>query len=374
MSDVIVIGGGIVGASAAYALACEGVTVTLIDREDTGYATAAGAGIIAPATSLHEEAPVVALMDAAVGYYPRLLAQLSDDGETETGYAAVGALVVATTEEEVARLAGVARGAQARRDRGTTHIDEVRLVDAVEACRLFPPLAHFPAALHIAGSARIDGRLMRSALRRAAERRGARIVQGDARPLVEGGRVAGVESGGTRHTADAVILAGGAWSAELARSLGFSLPVYPQRGQILHMEMPDVETGAWPIVLGFHAHYLLTFPKYRVVAGATREHEAGFDPRVTVAGIHEVTGEALRVAPELARASLREVRVGLRPASPDGLPILGRAPGIDNLIVATGHGPSGLQLGPHSGVVAADLARGKESSIDLAPFSVDRFA
>jgi D-amino-acid dehydrogenase len=95
--------------------------------------------------------------------------------------------------------------------------------------------------------------------------------------------------------------------------------------------------------------------------------------RMTAGGIHETLSEALRVAPGLAGATLMEVRIGLRPASPDGLPLLGRVPGYANVLVATGHGPSGLQLGPYSGAVVAGLALGEPAPLDLAPFAVARF-
>jgi D-amino-acid dehydrogenase len=138
--------------------------------------------------------------------------------------------------------------------------------------------------------------------------------------------------------------------------------------------MPESETSRWPVIVGFYSHYLLTFPPHRVVAGATRESASGFDVRMTAGGVHEALGEALRVAPGLATATLKEVRVGLRPASPDGLPLLGRLPGYENVLVATGHGASGLQLGPYSGALMAGLALGEPAPLDLAPFAVGRFA
>jgi len=95
---------------------------------------------------------------------------------------------------------------------------------------------------------------------------------------------------------------------------------------------------------------------------------------MTAGGVHEALSEALRLAPGLAPATLREVRIGLRPASPDHLPILGAAPGLANVYLATGHGPSGLQLGAYSGTVVADLARGEAVDIDLSPFALERFA
>jgi D-amino-acid dehydrogenase len=134
-----------------------------------------------------------------------------------------------------------------------------------------------------------------------------------------------------------------------------------------------VATGAWPIVLG-DSHYLLAFPPNRVVAGATREHGADYDHRVTAAGMHEVLGEALRVAPGLAPATVQDIRVGFRPASTDGKPVLGPAPGIRDLYFATGHGPYGLQVGPWSGAAVADLALSGPVRLDLGPFAADRFS
>lgn len=179
---------------------------------------------------------------------------------------------------------------------------------------------------------------------------------------------------GETIAAEAVILAGGAWTAALGRALGVAIPVEPQRGQILHLDLPHQQTGDWPIVEGFHSHYILTFPEHRVVAGATRETGSGFDYRMTAGGVHEALSEALRLAPGLAPATLVEVRIGFRPASPDGLPILGALPGLAGAYVATGHGPSGLQLGPFSGAAVADLALGRRSDFDLTPFGLARFA
>lgn len=373
MADVIVIGGGIVGAAAAYHLARSGVRVTLVDRADLGQATAAGAGIISPGTSVKPPAPFFPLAFQAVRYYPQLLAQLAEDGETETGYAVVGAIFIAVSEEEAARLPVILRQAEERRASGMLNIGETRLVSGQEAKALFPPLAAIHGGLVVSGAARVDGRLLRDALQRGAEKHGATILRGSAEPVRERDRITHVMVDGRTHAADAVIVAGGAWSNALGERLGVRIPVSPQRGQILHLEMPGVETGRWPIITGFHSHYLLTWPQSRVVAGATREDDSGYDYRLTAGGVHEALGEALRVAPGLRNATVREIRIGLRPASPDQLPILGAAPGIANLFVATGHGPSGLQLGPYSGAAVADRALGKPVELDLTPYAATRF-
>ncbi|MGH2532167.1 MAG: NAD(P)/FAD-dependent oxidoreductase [Thermomicrobiales bacterium] len=373
-TDVIVIGGGLLGWSAAYRLVRDGARVTVVDRADAGQATAAGAGIIAPGASFKYPDASIPLSQASVDYYPALLKELAEDGETDTGYETVGALFLAQNEGEAAHLPEALHIMRQRRDQGMGNIGDARIVDGHEAQSLFPPLAEFPAAIHIPEAARVNGRLMRDALRRAAEKRGVHLIHTSAEPVRDGGRVSAVKIDGDPRPVDAVVIAGGAWSSALGDALGLRLPVEPQRGQILHMEMPGTDTSRWPIILGHHGHYLLTFPTNRVVAGATREVGSGYDVRLTAGGTHEVLSEALRVAPGLAGATIAEWRVGLRPYSAaDQLPILGRAPGYDNLYLATGHGPSGLQLGPVSGAIVADLIAGRGSRIDLTPYAADRF-
>lgn len=374
MSDIIVIGGGIVGASAAYRLArSHQASVTLIDRSDLGQATAAGAGIISPGTSVGKSDAFYSLAFPAVAYYDDLLAQLAEDGETQTGYERVGLLHVATSAEEAARLPELLQIFQQRRDADIRGIGDLALLDAREARALFPALGDIHGAIRTRDAARVDGRLLRDALIRAAEHHGASMLHGSATLLRLGNKAIGVSVEQRTLSADSVVIAGGAWSSAFSDVLELALPVYPQRGQILHLTLPDADTSRWPIIVGFHSHYLLTFPPNRVVAGATREDNAGFDYRLTAGGVHEALGEALRVAPGLANATLQEMRIGLRPASPDGLPILGRVPAIENVYVATGHGPSGLQLGPYSGALVADLALGLPLALDLMPFSLARF-
>lgn len=378
--DVIVIGGGIVGASAAYRLARSGARVTLVDRADAGQATAAGAGIISPGTSYNPPAAFFPLAFRAVAYYDTLLAALAEDGETETetGFEVVGLLHVAMSEAEAAALPVLLRLIEERRASGAPRIGAVQMLSGDEARALFPALGACLGAIYTSDAARVDGRLLRDAMRRGAARHGARIVTGSVEAIREA--VGGVELtvNSETLTAGAAILAGGAWSGALVETLGegLRLPVFPQRGQILHLRLPGHETARWPIIVGFHSHYILTFPQDRVVAGATRESDSGFDPRMTAGGVREALDEALRVAPGLADATLQEVRVGLRPASPDGLPLLGHLSGHERLYVATGHGASGLQLGPYSGALVADLALGQSSApdLDLGPFTPARFA
>lgn len=363
---IIVVGAGIVGAGTAYHLSVAGARVTLVDRADEGQATAAGAGIVCPWLSRGQDPARYRLAGAGARYYPELIARLAEEGWSETGYARTGALAVAESADRIQEIAERAR----RRRADEPEVGEVTVLDPGEGRSLFPPLRADWPAVHVTGAARVDGRRLRDTLVEAAERRGAERRSGEARvTLAAGGRWT-VRVDGDLVEADAVVVAAGAWAADALAWPAPPLPVVPQRGQIVHLRLPDADTGGWPIVLPQSDHYMLAFDDSRIVVGATRETGSGFDHRVTAAGLHEVLEEAISVAPGLADATVADVRVGFRPASLDERPLLGAvAPG---LVVATGFGPTGLTMGPYAGVVAADLALGRTPDIDLSPYDPSR--
>jgi D-amino-acid dehydrogenase len=231
------------------------------------------------------------------------------------------------------------------------------------------------AAIYSRVAARVDGRLLNRAVLGAAEARGLVVRRGSVeRLMLEGDAVTGVVVGGQTVAAGAVAIAGGAWSEAFGRQLGVTIDVAPQRGQIVHLGLQGADTSRWPMASAFHEHYLVAWPEGRVVAGATRETGSGIAPHTTASGVREVLGEALRVAPGLAKAEIREIRVGLRPLASDGLPVLGPVPGVRGVFLVTGHGPSGLTLGPYSGRLVAIQMLGGSVGTALDPFSVARFA
>ncbi|ONF72205.1 NAD(P)/FAD-dependent oxidoreductase [Amycolatopsis keratiniphila] len=359
---VVVVGGGIVGAAAGYELARAGVDVVLVDSSAPGRATSAGAGIICPWSSKVDDPDWYRIAVAGAEYYEGLRSALAEDGETELGYRRVGSLSLVTEAESEEALRRVAARAEESPLAG-----EVELIDARRAREFFPPLAHDGPAIHIPGAARLDGRSVRDAMRRAAVRNGARIVDGTA-SIVADTAVRGVRAGEEFIGADAVIAAAGAWSPRLLEPVGVEVRVEPQRGQIVHLRLPGVDTAHWPVILPRSRHYLLAFDDSRIVVGATREDGTGFDHRVTAAGMAEVLAEALSVAPGLADATYVETRVGFRPAGPDLLPLLGTVPQVAGLVVANGLGASGLTMGPYVGSIAARLARAVDPGLDLKPY------
>jgi D-amino-acid dehydrogenase len=386
---LIIVGSGVVGAACAYTASRLGVQVTLIDAAWPGQATAAGAGIICPWTAAVDDPAWYAFGRAAARQYPALIADLAERGESDVSYANVGALLIGDGDQiEQVRQRLTARRADA------PEIGDVALVDDRQARDLFPPLRPGAAALFIPGAARVNGRRLAAALIRAATRLGATTRTGEAKLEYRQARasnanrashVTGVTVDGELLEADAVVVAAGAWTAPLLAPLGIIVRVVPQRGQIVHIGLDGADTSRWPVVLpSATGHYLLAFGGSRVVAGATRETDSGFDVRVTPGGLAEVLANALAVAPGLSAGTLLETRVGLRPAGPDIRPLLGPVAGVDNLTVATGLGASGLTMGPLAGAVAARIALGlppgqpdrtdatdrtdPTAPLDLAPF------
>ena len=372
MNSVIVIGGGIVGASAAYHLARDGFATTLIDRADPGAATFAGAGIVAPGTAGTFPPATIEFTKHAVRYFPPILAALEEVGTTDPGYRTTGKLMISTNDEEDTRLEEIMTMLVRRRDAGMPNLGRLTWTTSEEAHEMFPPLASIRRAIHISDAARVDGDALRRSLIQGAVHHGTSVRSGSAALSIQDGRVSGVMLDGERIGADAVVLATGSWINELLLLLSVSVPVTPHRGQIVHLSLGNTDTSGWPMVVPLDGKYILPFDPKRIVTGATQEPEAGFAPHPTAAGLDLVLNRLLANAPGLANAAVDEVRVGLRPWSADGVPFLGPVPGAENVIVATGFGASGLHLGPYAGLAISRLVQHGAQDVDLQAFRIGR--
>lgn len=171
-------------------------------------------------------------------------------------------------------------------------------------------------------------------------------------------------------SADAVVVAAGAWTDHLLAPLGCAVGISAQRGQIVHLSLDGQPTGDWPSVLPLGGHYLVPFEGGRVAAGATRETGSGVDPRGTAAGLREVLDHALAVAPGLAGATVLETRVGLRPVADRDRPVIGEVLGQPGLCMLAGFGAAGLTVGPLAGRALADVLLRGRSDVDLSTFGV----
>jgi len=374
--DTIVIGGGVVGGSAAYHCVLGGASTLLVDRHHPERASDAAAGILSPETNVRDSASWFELAVLGVDYYPTLLSRIEADDGGPTGYGRCGKLLIASTDDQVAGYQAAVNVILHRRDRRARPEESaLRAILPERAKELFPLLGPVKRALWHEHAARVDGRLLAAALARAATNRGLNTCVGEVDSLVtDGDRVVGVDVGTERYLADSVVITGGAWSGPLPLQLNVPIKVEPQRGQIVHLRLEGVETAAWPMIAGMGGHYIVPWPGGRVAVGATREDGSGFDARSTAEGVQECLDQAGVVAPELAEAEIIETRVGLRPVTPDLLPLIGPIPKWKGAFLAAGHGPTGLQLGPYSGKLIADLIEGKAADTDLGPFRVDRFS
>ncbi|WP_307892418.1 NAD(P)/FAD-dependent oxidoreductase [Bacillus swezeyi] len=362
MKSYIVVGAGILGASAAYHLAKSGADVTLIDRQDQGRATDAAAGIVCPWLSQRRNQAWYKLAKGGARYYTDLIKQLEADGESDTGYKRTGAISLHTDERKLDQMEERAH----LRRKDAPEIGEIARLSPAATKRLFPPLADGYGSVHISGAARVNGKALRRSLVNAAQKHGAAVLKGNASLLYEDHRVTGVRTDDRTIHADQVLITAGAWASELLKPLGLNFLVTYQKAQIIHLRLSDADTGSWPVVMPPHDQYILAFEDGRIVAGATHENEAELgDCRVTAGGLHDIFKKALAIAPGLENGMMLEARVGFRPFTPGFLPVIGPLSNVSGLLIANGLGASGLTSGPYLGRELAKLALGEPLEIDV---------
>jgi glycine oxidase len=367
-SDVLIVGGGVIGASIAYHLAEQGARVTVLERgRNGGHASLASAGLLHAQVDPDVPEAVRDLSAKSCARFPDLTARLRELTGIDSQYQTHGWLRIAL---EPAHLTGL----QARLSEQTRREFDLRLISGDEARVMEPGLSpQVIAALHHPRGAQVYVPALLAAYLHAVAHLGGVIRCGvEVRELlVTAGRVRGARTAdGEMIEVDHTVLAGGAWTPTLAASLGIKVPVFPMRGQILALHA--IPAPLRQVIFG-PGIYLAPKVDGSLVAGATYE-DVGFDDRLTAGGLNTLLTAAQRTAPGLADASFRQAWVGLRPASLDGMPILGPVPGWDGFTLATGHTAEGVALSPITGAAIADLVLGKPSDLSLAPFSITRFA
>lgn len=376
--DVVVVGGGVIGCAIALAAAERGLSVLLLERnEELGReASRAAAGMLAPqmeeaAAALHGDA-VDAPDDALLGLclasrdrYGPFVERVEEATGRDTGHRVEGTLVVALDPASADALERVGASQRERGLRATGFA-------AVDARRLEPALAsRVTGALLLPDDHRIDTRVLVDAVAAMVEghasievRTGVRV----AGVAIDGSRVAAVTTEGGRVAAGSVVVAAGAWSGRLD-GLSRRVPIRPVKGQ---MGAVETKTSMIRTVFGPGA-YCVPRGDGRILVGATME-EAGFDLGVDSDVVGGVLRRASRFLPPLAGAGFVETWAGLRPATPDGRPILGADPAVKGLVWATGHHRNGILLAPVTAEAVAAILAGEEPEVDLAPFAPDRAA
>jgi glycine oxidase len=363
-SDVVVVGAGLQGCGVALRLAQAGWNVRVLERSIPGAeASSAAGGILSPGVEA-EPGPFHVLCEQSLGRWRSFAEEVERLSGTWVGFRAGGTLEVSLDDRFTPVLAS--RAAQLER----AGID-VEILDGEGARRLEPGLSpETRGAIFFPSEASVDPRLLGRALHAAAARAGAVFVQGQVRGIAtEAGRVVGVDHESGRLPADAVVLAAGAWSMQVE---GNDLPagaVRPVRGQIAVL---DTRPPLLSRVVFSDKGYVVPRPDGRVLCGSTME-EAGFEKAVTAGGLLRVLELAVEVAPGLASAPVVETWSNFRPATPDGLPILG--PGrVAGLFYATGHYRNGVLLTPVTADAVSAAVLGRDTPVDLAPFGPARLA
>lgn len=393
LADVVVVGGGVIGCAVAYELAGRSARVLLLDKSLPGRATSASAGGLWPvgeavglgcgviyhaarsdggpadaADALGPTPLPAAFRDflvASNARFPGLAGELHDLSGIDVEFApGAGLLFLVYDERQRCFAEGVARSLP-----GGMRLE---LLSPEEVARLEPRLTRdlLGAAL-LVGEHQVNPMLLAEAYKRAAVRRGATF-----RPATRvtglrrrGDRVVGVEVGDDFVPCATVVNAAGAWAGRLAATAGLGLPVVPVRGQIVLTEtLPPVLNAC----LSSATCYLAQKAHGEVLIGSTTEH-AGFDVSVTPEALQALCRGAVRAVPLLRQVSIKRAWAGLRPGTPDELPILGAVPGLAGYVNAAGGFRTGVVAAPLTGRVVAEAACGAAPCVDLAPFALDRF-
>ena len=366
--DVVIVGGGIIGGSIAFDLARRDLRVAVLDRQELmREASWAAAGMLSPAPDCPAAIPLVPLGRASLTLYPKFVDAVEDASGMRTGFRTGGAIEVichGDAERELSTLVALHHGLGLACE--PLRMDEAREME--------PALGRDArAAVFLPDECSVEPRALTAAVLAAAASAGAALCPGvEVVSLsLDGKKCVGVKTfGGETFHATQVVLAAGCWSSQIPEAAPYA-PTLPVRGQMValrHCRTPIRH------VLRSERGYLVprsAESPQTVVVGSTIEN-AGFEKRVTSGGIENILSAANELAPELAKAEIIETWCGLRPGSPDQLPILGPVDVI-GLVFATGHYRNGILLAPITAQLIGEWIAERRTSLDWEAFSPLRF-
>jgi glycine oxidase len=364
VADVLIIGAGIVGCAAGEALVRQGASVAFVDPRGVGLgATQASAGMLTPyKEGLHN--PVLEALGLRSLWLWDAFVERLFDGIVPAGiYARNGSLDLALDEAEAAELqalatAHAARGVASRYLKGADAKQLERDIVAECVGALLTPAHGYASAQAVT-----------AALWRVCEAHGARVTRASVERIQPTTGALTVHTTAGPLTAPTVVVAAGSWAGQIAIDGIAPLPVHPVRGQLLYLKWPEPAVNH--IVWGSRC-YAVPWPDGTLLVGATLE-DVGFDARATVAGVRDLLDSICELVPRAWQAGFLGARVGLRPGSPDALPIIGRSSRVPGLVYATGHYRNGVLLAPLTGDLVARILGGDESDAALPLVSPNRF-
>ncbi len=349
--DIIIIGGGIIGLALALALRKRGASVLVVERGEPGREASHAAGGMLVDSGLETPAALQPLATASARMYPEFAKALEFDSGGHVDLRDQGTIIFPSSEHlrEASALPGSG-------------------LSPTSLAELEPALAETQRPAFYVKERSVDPRALTAAAWKAAKRRGVDFSSGDEVSAVTlaDGRAAGVKTIKTAFHAAKVVNCAGAWSGQIAPH---AFPTRPVKGQMLCLLMPS--HALIKHVIRSPEAYLIPRSDGRVLIGATVE-EAGFDKRTDLATIQRFHRAAIDLVPELRNGKILEDWAGLRPGTPDALPILGATETL-GYYVATGHFRDGILLAPITAEVMAAVIEGRTPEYDLAPFSPERF-
>jgi glycine oxidase len=362
--DAAVAGGGLIGGSIALELARAGLRVGLFDRQGPGQeASWAGAGILSPAPESAAMISLVPLAKASMAIYPEFVRMVEEISGQSVGYRPKGtlqAIFARDAREELSTVIALHHGLGLK-------AEPLRAADARE---LEPALSEeLEAAVWRPEEASVDNRALTQAVLEAARRSGVQFFNGTGVEAIwrEGGRCVGLHLKNEKVEAQWTVVAAGCYSANIEGVATYA-PVRPAKGQMIALRAGDLKIER---VLWSEKIYLVPRNDGRVLAGATVEY-TGFEKGLTAGGLEKILAGTLELAPSLANARVEETWAGLRPDSPDHLPILGPTE-LDGLLVATGHFRGGILLTPITAQLVREWMTQQRVSVDWDRFSPMRF-
>ena len=362
--DVAVAGGGLIGGSIALELARAGLRVGLFDRQEPGQeASWAGAGILSPAPESAAMISLVPLAKASMAIYPAFVRMVEEMSGQSVGYRPKGtlqAIFARDAREELSTVIALHHGLGLK-------AEPLRAADARE---LEPALSEeLEAAVWRPEEASVDNRALTQAVLEAARRSGVQFFTGSEVEAIwrEGGRCVGLHLKNEKVEAQWTVVAAGCYSANIEGVAAYA-PVRPAKGQMIALRADDLNIER---VLWSEKIYLVPRNDGRILAGATVEY-TGFEKGLTAGGLEKILAGTIELAPGLANARVQETWAGLRPDSPDHLPILGPTE-LDGLLIATGHFRGGILLTPITAQLVREWVTQQRVSVDWDRFSPMRF-
>ena len=368
-SEVVIVGGGVAGCATAYYLSLAGVKATIIEREGiSSQASGFSAGGLNPLEGSCIPGPLSALAMTSFKLHKELWGTLRRESGIDFQSRIISLTKVAFAEKEVPALQESMSLFEDAREEGFSG----EWLHRSEVLKLEPRLSDkLIGGVRLFGNATLSSLLYTQALAEVAQKNGATIVAGNVRGVrLENGRVLSVILADDEIACDRVVLAAGPWSREAEQWLDISLPVDPLKGEILRLELHGPALGG-----DFNGAGASVYPRADgLVWCGTTEVDEGFNKEPTEAAKEKIWGAAAELMPELAHATLVKHTACLRPLTPDYMPIVGRAPGWENVYLATGAGKKGILLSTGMGKATADLMTEGTTDVPLAGCGPERFA